>query len=258
MTKLPLGGKEFTAAEPDYDRWSPSANSHFLGYPHEYFWSALYKIRKIHRVKWFCDTNKTDPQKPPTSFQKIEPHLLVYYDPDPLRPGFNDTKIRIASDRAGRKLMSWLNYTDVNKLNADIIKDYGLYDVPYDISKVIDPISDHWLDIEIELSYVHIELKNPKILPHAAIVLSLPDRVTITARKIKKCTELGLVDIKDDNFWGSVLDTKVIKAETKDAWRARRFKLRQDIARKKAEIEKLRDDVADIQDEIEAGKPKDE
>jgi len=226
-----------------------------------YFDNTIYRITKTRQMNWRCDGHIRDPDPFPKVFKAVEPHLLIYHNANfwPKNSALTARerqRIDLDSARAGSAFMKALGFADVAALNAELKKVFGASDVPLDVDNAISNLKLRYrLKIKVKLWFRNFELKNPKIIPHAKIIVSLPDLVAYEAKKTHECTEEGVIRITKKYNYFHWLTGEPVRAKTKEAFALRRISRDDKIAFEEGMIERAKTKQKEILEELEKMKP---
>ncbi|MGC1497345.1 MAG: hypothetical protein WA790_16180 [Sulfitobacter sp.] len=242
-------------ANVDFEAVPAGFYNYLYGSSDSYYSETLRRIQlEKKKFKWFCDGQKYKPAPIDTAFKAVEPHLMVYKNTPP--KGKTHNQIDLESAEAGKEFLRVMGFAGPEALLAALIDEYGAPDVPIDLDAAIAKLKAKFrLSVKVQLLFYHVELSNPKIVPGARIVLSLPHEVVIRAKKTKECTPEGVLDL-----WGTrkfkIMSHTLVRAEKDAAFKVRKISTDLEISGDEAHMDAIKARIAQAKQKQEAMKPK--
>lgn len=239
-----------TIGKLDFDAKAYNLGKHYF---EKYLIELVLSIRDRKKLEWSCKDQAFVPPNAPQRFKNVEPHLLVYHND--LRRPEQRKLIKNDSAAAGWALVKDAGFRSGDAFEQDINDRFGVQDIPFDVDAAISPLKAFHLKIKVLLEYRHFQLHSPALAPRVIVILSIPDRVIIQAKKEHLCIPGGPAPLPNLMKHFRRIKETYVRSKTPDAFDLRREDIEEHVKYEKDLITKAKARLKQYEEQLEAIKP---
>ncbi|MEP1537422.1 MAG: hypothetical protein ABJQ34_15730 [Paracoccaceae bacterium] len=248
MKRVKIGDMSFDVAMIPYVP-SNLATSDFM------FDNFVSGVHKTKEMTWDCEEGVRNPQPYDSKFKNIEPNLLIYDTPGPFSPKLHSEVERLSVEFA-HWLIAKTGFASGDALNEALKQQFGIHSPSFDVDAAINDWKPRYrMKISVSLNFMQFELRNPKLLGHRRLVLSLPDRVRILVQRTHECAEDGVRRLDGAEFFSWNHREFPVRAATANAFKLRRTRKLEELQEAQEALERAREQVRKLREDMEKIKP---